>query len=1045
MKLAFLGRLVLPAVTALLIVALARSLALDWSPSGAPAYAATSVTLYSTADTQVFEGAKTTSYGSAGSWTIGEDEFTQDFRSFVQFSLASIPAGSTIHSASLEARLQSSSGLSSLGIEVRQVTSAWATSPSINWNTQPSFSGSASASTAVGSSIGSFYQWDVTTLVSAMVSGGTTNYGFALLAPSVSGATSRTFASANATTIGERPRLVVSYSAPTATPTRTPTAGPTSTPTATLAPSEPTYTPTATGTTTPTASPTIGPGSIGGRVWFDADRDGVEDGGEAGLAGVRIELEHRGVVVAAITTDAGGNYQFSGLAAGAYVVRVDPWTVPSSYALVTGEEPRTVALSGGENRTDVSFAYGPGPTPTPTPPVTRDVYIADVEAVQVVGEPTRLIAGKPTIIRVYVGITGTLSSARISGHLIGPGGETLYPDSPIVVTPGVDPVAANKENIDGTLNFQVPSAWRESGFSGTLWVNWGPSRRVAECAGCGDNNWRSAGFIFQRARPADLVVVPVFAQGLLPDRSDIARTLRGFLKFQPTHDVRVWRHPDGRLNADYDYAAPASRPGGCNDAWNELLDDLWWMDFWTSEPVGGVKYSGMLHRDVNSPAIGGCGSTPGDEHAILVSSAADGAGATLTHEFTHNLGRRHIPSMGCGADPGRIDSGYPNTSGRLDVYGIDPRSRPAIIFPAGSTYDYMSYCGPRWTSRYTFDAIFSGYYRSSSAAVGALHTSADDAATPLPSAVQPSATGNYVVVTGQMDPSTNQLARLNPFYRVDLTAGVYDSAGTGQYRIEVRDTAGTALFTRSFDVVTETAHGVLTGAFREILPFPAGAARIVVLTGGTELGARAVSASPPSVTLTTPNGGETLAITGTQTIAWSASDADGESLSYTLQYSRDAGATWLAIRSGITQTTYALNLASLPGTSQGRLRVVATDGVNTGEDASDSNVIVPAKGPEVYLLDPLDGSVFAPGAQVELHGTATDPEDGPISTTSLVWTSDRQGGLGAGATLSTTSLQPGWHTITVQATDSTGSTGSSSARVFIGYQSLLPVAVQGAP
>ncbi len=73
-----------------------------------------------------------------------------------------------------------------------------------------------------------------------------------------------------------------------------------------------------------------GTGSLGDRVWFDADRDGVQDAGEPGIGGVSVELDidfdGDGAVDATLstTTDASGNYLFEGLPAADYVVRVAP-------------------------------------------------------------------------------------------------------------------------------------------------------------------------------------------------------------------------------------------------------------------------------------------------------------------------------------------------------------------------------------------------------------------------------------------------------------------------------------------------------------------------------------------------------------------------------------------------------------------------------------------------------------------------------------------------------------------------------------------------
>ena len=72
---------------------------------------------------------------------------------------------------------------------------------------------------------------------------------------------------------------------------------------------------------TPTPSPTVMPAlaAIGDRVWYDLDADGLQDSGEVGAPGVTVRLlDAGGSVLAAITTDASGNYGFAGLAPGGY-------------------------------------------------------------------------------------------------------------------------------------------------------------------------------------------------------------------------------------------------------------------------------------------------------------------------------------------------------------------------------------------------------------------------------------------------------------------------------------------------------------------------------------------------------------------------------------------------------------------------------------------------------------------------------------------------------------------------------------------------------
>ncbi|MDM0111536.1 SdrD B-like domain-containing protein [Variovorax sp. J22R133] len=66
--------------------------------------------------------------------------------------------------------------------------------------------------------------------------------------------------------------------------------------------------------------------SIGDKVWNDTNRNGVQDAGEAGKAGVTVQLytcvnNAPGTLVATRTTDANGNYSFAGLKPGDYMLK----------------------------------------------------------------------------------------------------------------------------------------------------------------------------------------------------------------------------------------------------------------------------------------------------------------------------------------------------------------------------------------------------------------------------------------------------------------------------------------------------------------------------------------------------------------------------------------------------------------------------------------------------------------------------------------------------------------------------------------------------
>jgi len=91
----------------------------------------------------------------------------------------------------------------------------------------------------------------------------------------------------------------------------------------------------------------------------------------------------------------------------------------------------------------------------------------------------------------------------------------------------------------------------------------------------------------------------------------------------------------------------------------------------------------------------------------------------------------------------------------------------------------------------------------------------------------------------------------------------------------------------------------------------------------------------------------------------------------------------------------------------------------------------PNQPPTATIAQPGSGATFVVGNPVVFQGSATDPEEGSLSGSSLAWTSSIDGALGTGTTLTTVSLRTGVHTITLTATDSAGATGSASLTITI--------------
>ena len=715
---------------------------------------------------------------------------------------------------------------------------------------------------------------------------------------------------------------------------------------------------------------------------------------------------------------------FSGLPAGSYEVSVRESSLPGTHRL-TASEIQAVALTAGENRIGVDYPTTLRPTPTPLPPITLNLIAQDMEFIQVAHGAT-LISGKRTLVRVFVGVTGATEDVRnVSAYLYRTGHslDTVEPIAPATLLVTADPMSnpAVVNDLSRTINFLLPDDWTPAGRPNFHVVINPPGRWVkTECgAPCLLDNQLTRGAQFHTADALSVQMVQLMtSEGMsLVTSEDTVRWLR---KTYPLNTVHVY--PDYMPTASNfsDTSGPS-----CGNPWNWLLLEFggrWFFSFHWDRHFYGMVPEFVVPR----PGTVGCGYTPGHIAAGMVTDGSDVGGEIMGHEIGHNLGREHTFSA-CRTEPDR--AWYPYADGLIGVYGVDlgNPSAPLYVDPT-TTYDIMSYCDPLWMSDHTFGNL----YREFTAARSGLSASL------VRAQAEAAAEREYLVGSGFI--ADLAISQMTPFYRVMLPEGSSDAPGMGQYALELQDAGGAALFTRRFDLDTGHSDSPNAGSFFQIVPWQPNTARVVIRHGQTVIHAETVSAHAPKVALLYPNGGEQWAPNSDQTITWEASDADGDALHYVLQYSVNDGGSWTAIATDLTGASYALNASVLAGSGQARVRVLATDGVNTAHDASDAAFTVEGKPPAALIFDPVAGQTFLPGAALVLDGSGTDLEDGPITDDSRFrWRSDLEGDLGVGRRLFYEDLLPGWHTITLAVTDSDHFVGESSVTVFIGRQVHLPV------
>ncbi len=118
---------------------------------------------------------------------------------------------------------------------------------------------------------------------------------------------------------------------------------------------------------------------------------------------------------------------------------------------------------------------------------------------------------------------------------------------------------------------------------------------------------------------------------------------------------------------------------------------------------------------------------------------------------------------------------------------------------------------------------------------------------------------------------------------------------------------------------------------------------------------------------------------------------------------------------------------SSPGTFAVKLLVTGPGGTATATQNIVANANTP---PALNITAPANGGNFVGGTTVILSGTANDAEDGSLSS-SILWSSSRDGNLGTGASIQLSTLSEGSHTITASVTDSGGATAMSSISITV--------------
>jgi len=206
----------------------------------------------------------------------------------------------------------------------------------------------------------------------------------------------------------------------------------------------------------------------------------------------------------------------------------------------------------------------------------------------------------------------------------------------------------------------------------------------------------------------------------------------------------------------------------------------------------------------------------------------------------------------------------------------------------------------------------------------------------------------------------NGSANFEEWYRLPSGIPDIEMNERGEYTIRFLNSHDEIINETGFNISFEVKDANVTldcAPLAFIVPYPTNTHKIQILHAGDILEERTVSSNPPRVNILYPNGGESFQVGKKYTITWDAADPDGDNLVYSVGYSWDSGKNWTVIATDIKERKYTWNCSyAIPG-NECLIGVVASDGVNTGQDISDATftILSDTTPPTVELVKPRNG------------------------------------------------------------------------------------------
>lgn len=679
------------------------------------------------------------------------------------------------------------------------------------------------------------------------------------------------------------------------------------------------------------------------------------------------------------------------------------------------------------------------------------------QAVQSLDLSVPLVAEKSTVVRAFVQTTDG-SNVVTSGLLFGTRNGSPLPGSPLAATNAAGTITATgdafaqRSDRDATLNFIVPRTWTTGDITmrfelpgGAICSDSAPPANTCEVDASFVETNRFA------LRPIAVTYGPAGSEQT-PTRLQLTEQgLRTWTQF-PIATIDI---DDGFLG---DTFATAPGLGDVNERIGNMRDDecalgvcdedAYWYGVLTgpggglADGIGGFVSSGYLAGTGGKEAEGYARNRGPHEvaHSLGRPHAVDGDLGLINQflwifggqkqgycnevasrdsadwPYINDINGTTYPTLGPLGDPETEIWGFDRrfTNGTEDLSVVDPRDTfPMMSYGNNSACSVATDGHFRWISDYTYRELLPQMQAAVVNAPGGGGGSWD-----------------ALFVSGTIDLANETAdfsnARLLPSGRVDFDT-------TGDFTLDVFAADGGLLDSIDFEPIEQDSdwpNAAPTGArFNVPVRLPAEPiGRVVLRFGAQVLGESLASPNVPEVAITAPAQNDPQT-DDTVLIAWNGSDLDGDALTYSVFYSPD-GETWRGLTLATTATSVTVPRDQLGASTNGRLLVVASDGLNSSRAERDL-IVVANNAPRLDVLSPTDGDVFSGVQGIFFEAMAMDREDGAL--TSMTWTSDLDGTLGSGDQLVAlaSDLTEGTHTISVEVSDSAGATTSQEFEIQV--------------